>query len=274
MQKSLQPLIRRLHLVLWTISILLVNPPLLSREYLENKNSAVVPQPQEWQEWHSKFNRFVQLPERGKISLVFIGDSIMEGWNDAGKEVWEKYYSRRKAANFGISGDRTQHLLWRIEHGNLDGLSPDVVVLLIGTNNIKEQRNSVQETTEGILAVTKAITEKLPNSRILVLGIFPCGEYPDCQSRQNARAVNQRLRKAIKHHQIDYLELDHIFVEPSGRISSEIMPDYLHLTSLGYQLWANAMEPYIRTNSQESGGQDANRSIDAQDLEYECQYHE
>lgn len=235
----------RLLVFIWVITLQQAGMAAPGCEFVEKLNTAIDPQPQNWQEWRAHSLRFSKLPYREKVSLVFLGDSIIEGWNHAGKEVWNRFYSPRNAVNFGIAGDRTQHLLWRIQNGNLNGIHPKVVVVLIGTNNIKEQRNSPPETTEGILAVTSALLEKLPQTKILLLGIFPCGEFSTCQNRNDARAVNILLEQRIKNDRVQLLCLDNEFLESDGTLSPKVMPDFLHLSSFGYQRWADAMETYI-----------------------------
>ena len=86
-------------------------------------------------------NLFSSAPRKGNIGLLFLGDSIIEGWSGRGKQVWEKSYADLKPANFGIGGDRTQHVLWRIDNGELDGISPKVLVLMLGTNNLGSNPN-------------------------------------------------------------------------------------------------------------------------------------
>ena len=149
----------------------------LPRTYADHHlelHSAVNPAPRTGRqlERHQRFNQQVQ-DRQGPVELVFIGDSITQGWEGAGKEVWKTYYNHRNSLNLGIGGDRTQHVLWRLDHGNFDGIQPKVAVVMIGTNNSAQNRNTATEMIDGIRAVVDKIQKKSPSTKILLLGIFP-----------------------------------------------------------------------------------------------------
>ena len=137
-------------------------------------HSAVTPEPKSgrWMERHHRFNERVT---QGDVDLIFIGDSITHGWEGKGAAVWERFYGHRNAVNLGISGDRTQHVIWRLDHGNVDGIRPKVAVVMIGTNN-SGKRNTAAEIVDGVTAVVAKLREKLPRTKIVVLDIFPRGE--------------------------------------------------------------------------------------------------
>src|SRR5262249_26376083 len=143
-------------------------------------NSAVAPVPRDqekpWMDRHTAMNARVQ---KGDVSLLFIGDSITEGWEGAGKATWDKFYGARKAVNLGIGGDRRKHLLWRLDQGNTDRIRPNAAVLMIGTNNSNGDDNTAEEIAAGIDSIIKRIRVKLPDTKLLVLGIFPRGQKPD-----------------------------------------------------------------------------------------------
>ncbi len=191
---------------------------------------------------HAELNA---LARRGDIDLVFLGDSITQLWTEAGREVWNKYYGRRKAANFGMSGDRTQHVLWRIEQGNFDGIHPKAIVLLIGDNNSIDGEPA-QEIADGVMAVVHKLREKVPESKILLLAIFPSGERPDNPQRMRAMAANAILRKVAEDRMIRYLDIGDRFTNRDGTISKVIMPDFDHLSPRGFELWAEAIEPVVK----------------------------
>ncbi len=130
----------------------------------------------------------------GDYDIEFIGDSITEGWEGAGTNVWQEFYGKRKAINFGVSGDRTQHVLWRFENGQLDGIRAKVAVLLIGTNNSLGQDNTESEILEGITAIVQQIRNRQPETRIILLGTFPRGETFSTQ-RGKILQVNEALAK-------------------------------------------------------------------------------
>jgi lysophospholipase L1-like esterase len=177
--------------------------------------------------------------KRGQIDLLFLGDSITQGWNN--NSVWKRFYAPRHAANFGIGGDQTQHVLWRIEHGEVDGIHPRVAVLLIGTNNVGF---SADDIAAGITAIVKELRKRLPETKVLLLGVFPRGEKPDA-SRAKLEEVNRQVSRLDDGTNVTYLDIGKAFTNPDNTISREIMPDYLHLTARGYRLWADAMEPTL-----------------------------
>jgi len=199
----------------------------------------VVPQPRDgaWMELH---HRFVDRAKKGHVDLLFLGDSITQGWND--NDVWKRFYAARNAANFGIGGDRTQHVLWRIHHGELDGIKPKVGVLMIGTNNASS--NTPDEIAQGISAIVLELRRKLPETKLVLLAVFPRGQKPDSM-RDRLKSVNLKIAKLDDAH-VKFLDIDKAFLEDDGTISREIMPDYLHLSPAGYRRWAEAMEPTLQ----------------------------
>jgi lysophospholipase L1-like esterase len=196
-----------------------------------------------WMELHRSF---LERAGRGDFDLLFLGDSITQGWHD--NEVWRRYYAPRRAANFGIGGDRTQHVLWRLDHGEVDGIKPRVVVLMIGTNNLGS--NTPEEVYEGVKAIVGRLRSKLPDSRILLLGIFPRGADRDPHQVSAAAdprpaVVNRRLATLADGKAVVYLDIGDRFLDEKGRITKAIMPDFLHLSTRGYRIWADAMEPTL-----------------------------
>jgi len=219
---------------------------LLSIGVFAQTNPCVIPVPRT-DEWAT--NRFLELNQRvkasrGQAEVVFIGDSITQGWEGSGKEVWARYYAPRHALNLGIGSDHTQHVLWRLEHGNLDGLNPKVAVVLIGVNNLPLASNTPRMVLEGVTAVVRRLREKLPETRILLLGIFPFREDFNIQ-RAKGLQVNQALHKLDDGKWIHFLDFGYVFIEPDGKISKGMMPDFVHLTPKGYRLWAESMEPKL-----------------------------
>ena len=179
--------------------------------------------------------------KQGNVDLVFIGDSITQGWEGAGAKVWEKYYGGRNAVNLGISGDRTEHVLWRFDNGNVDGISPKAAVIMIGTNNSGRNGNTATEIVEGITAVVHELRTRLPDTKLLLLDVFPRGEQFNDQ-RGRILQVNQTVRKLNDAQHVHYLAIGHRFLSEDGSISPEIMPDFLHLSEAGYETWAEAIE--------------------------------
>ncbi len=184
---------------------------------------------------------FLKRAKEGKIDLLFLGDSITQGW--ANNEVWQRFYAPRDAANFGIGGDRTEHVLWRLEHGEVEGIRPKVVVLMIGTNN--SGSNTAEEIANGVTAIVKSLREKLPETKILLLGVFPRGEKPG-SIRDKLAAVNAQIAKLDDGKILKYLDISKNFLQDDGTIARDVMPDFLHLSPKGYRIWADAMEPTLQ----------------------------
>jgi lysophospholipase L1-like esterase len=185
-------------------------------------------------------DKFVERAKMGHVDLLFLGDSITQMWND--NEVWKRFYGPRNAANFGIGGDRTQHVLWRIQNGELDGIESKVVVLMIGTNNLSS--GTADEIAQGITAIVEELRHRLPKARILLLGIFPRGQKPD-ETREKLQAVNAKVARLDDGSHVKFLDIGKSFLNEDGTISREIMPDFLHLSRKGYRIWADAMEPTL-----------------------------
>jgi len=192
--------------------------------------------------WMNSHENFLDRARQGNIDLLFLGDSITAGWAGGGKDVWQRSYAPRNAANFGIGGDRTQHVLWRIENGEVDGIKPKVAVLMIGTNN--SGSNTADEIADGIKLIVQRLREKLPDTKILLLGVFPRGEKPN-PTRDKLAEVNEQIASLNDGKMITYLDIGKQFLNDDGTLSKEIMPDFLHLTPKGYQIWADAMEPTL-----------------------------
>lgn len=187
---------------------------------------------------------FLKRAER-EVGLLLLGDSITRGWDKAPDE-YKRVFGPYNPANFGIGGDRTEHVLWRIENGELDKIRPKVVMLMIGTNNIG---NKAEDITRGVTAVVDAIKAKLPQTKILLLGIFPRGDDPAkpavASGRKKIDGVNANLAKLADGKQVRYLDIGHVFLDEKGVIPKEIMPDALHPTPAGYKRWADAVKPVI-----------------------------
>lgn len=181
----------------------------------------------------------------GEYDIAFIGDSITQGWEGAGKNVWAKFYGKRKCINLGVGGDRTQHVLWRFENGQLDGLKPKIAVVMIGTNNSNNNDNSESDILEGVTAIVTQLRQRLPNTKIILLGIFPRGKTFSPQ-RGKILQVNQALEKLDDGKNIFYIDFGSRLIEPDGSIAPTMMRDALHPGEHGYEIWAESIEPKIR----------------------------
>jgi lysophospholipase L1-like esterase len=192
---------------------------------------------------------FLQRGKEGPIGLLFIGDSITAGWIKA-PQVWEKFYGKYQAANFGIGGDRTEHVLWRIENGELDGIKPKVVVVMIGTNN--SGTHTAEQITAADRKIVEEIRQKLPESKILLLAIFPRGPRKGSDGTMDTgeermkkiNAVNVELAKLDDGKMVRFLNINEKFLV-DGKIPDDVMPDHLHPNAKGYEIWAEAMNPLL-----------------------------
>jgi beta-glucosidase len=211
-------------------------------------HSAVTAAPRGDQGWKTRAELLNQrVKETPDAELLFIGDSITQGWEGGGaKEVWEKHYGQRKAVNIGIGGDRTQHVLYRLQNGNLEGIKPKAAVLMIGTNNSNGEDNTAEQILDGVKAIVKELRAKQPQMKILLLAIFPRGENFNPQ-RGKITQVNQALHKLHDGENVFFMDIGHRFLEENGSIAANIMPDYLHLSAKGYEIWAEAIEKRLAT---------------------------
>jgi lysophospholipase L1-like esterase len=194
--------------------------------------------------WLARHEGFVAQAQKGGIDLLFMGDSITDGWRTRGSNVWRKSYEPRHAANFGIGGDRTQHVLWRIEHGELDGIKPKVTVLMIGTNN--SGSDSPEAIADAIKLIVQEIRAKCPRTKVLLLAVFPRNRAADKPEQlATNKKVNELIAKLDDGKNVRFLDINKVFLGPDGKVPREIMPDFLHPNEHGYQLWADAMEPTL-----------------------------
>ncbi len=197
-----------------------------------------------------RHDQFLAVVKEGGIDVLFLGDSITDGWRNTGKSVWDHFFAPLKAANFGISGDSTQHVIWRLRNGELEGIRPKVTVIMIGTNNAAD---SAQDVALGIKTIITDVQQRLPTTRILLLGIFPRSERPDA-----GRLKNEQVNKLISAYanpqnpkRVVYLDIGTKFLTPEQVLSKDIMPDFLHPNAKGYQIWAEAISDTVKLLLQE-----------------------
>lgn len=203
-----------------------------------------VPRDEKWKVRHDKFN---EQAKKGGYDLLFIGDSITQGWEGAGKEVWAKRYAPRKALNLGIGGDRTQHVIWRLQNGNLEGIAPKAAVIMIGTNN--SGSDSAEDIAAGVAAVVKTLRDKQPQVKVLLLAVFPRGDKPDGNRKrllEKLEKVNTTIAKLSDGKNVFFLDIGPKFLATDGSIPKEIMPDFLHLSPKGYEIWGDAIEDELK----------------------------
>lgn len=221
---------------------------LFSEETILQKIQHSAVTPRACSEWATERSAFVMQKAKnapGDYDIEFIGDSITEFWEREGAQVWKEFYGHRKAINLGVKADRTQHLLWRLQKGQLDGIYAKVAIVLIGTNNSKGSDNCEAEIVDGVFKVVQAIQQRQPHTKTLLLGIFPQGQTFNAR-REKIFRVNQGLAKLANDKTIFYLDISSQFMDKNGFISSLIMPDETHLSETGYRIWATVMEPKLQ----------------------------
>lgn len=214
-------------------------------------NPAIIPVDRKDAFWQKRQEQFNELSKKGEAEVVFLGDSITQGWEGKGKAFWDEHFAPLKAANFGISGDRTEHVLWRLANGNFDGLNPKLIVLMIGTNNTGHQGKdgyqcSANETAAGVKEILVRLEEKCPQAKVLLLAIFPRGANTEDPMRKQNDATNALLKEMADGKRIFWMDLASAFLAENGELPVEIMPDLLHLSEAGYQRWGEKLLPAVK----------------------------
>jgi lysophospholipase L1-like esterase len=205
-------------------------------------NSAIVPNLAPF--FQSKHQANLQVAKQGDIEVLFMGDSITDFWrnadgNNAGKPVLDKYFGHLKVANFGIAGDTTQGVLFRLKNGEGQGFSPKAVMLMIGTNNTG--RNTAAEIAEGVGAVVLELQKDFPQAKILLLAIFPRNAAND-PVRATIDKINTIISRLDDGKRVHYLDIGSKFLDAKGEIPKDVMGDALHPTTKGYEIWAEAVK--------------------------------
>jgi lysophospholipase L1-like esterase len=200
-------------------------------------------------DWYSQFEAINQIGADKQVDFVLLGNSITQGWGGEGRSVWsavpslwDSVFRPMNAYNYGISGDRTQHILWRVQNGNFEKIKPKVIALEIGVNNFAD--NSGKEVADGIQSIVRALQKKVPGTRILLFGPLPTGSDNDSPNRQKYKQVHQIIRGMGNGKTVFYLNMDKQFINPDGSLKEGLMsPDAIHLTAAGYRVWAEVMVP-------------------------------
>ena len=177
--------------------------------------------------------------------LVFIGDSITHNWEQHNKPLWDEFWGKYHALNLGYGGDRTENVLWRLQHGEIDGIAPKVAVMMIGTNNTGFRMEEPKLLYAGIKRDIQEIQKHLPHTKILLLAIFPRAEKADDAQRMNNEKVNALLPKLADGKRVFFLNINKAFLAPDGTLSKDIMPDLLHPNGEGYKIWQREMQPTL-----------------------------
>jgi len=205
-------------------------------------NSAIVPNLAAFFQRQHQAN--LEVARNGDNDVLFMGDSITDFWRNvdgayAGKPVLDKYFGNLKVANFGIAGDTTQGVLYRLRNGEGKGFSPKAVMLMIGTNNTSN--NTAAEIAEGIGAVILELQKDFPNAKILLLGIFP-RSTPNDPVRKTIAEINSIISRLHDGKRVYYMDIGAKFLDAEGNIPKDVMSDALHPGPKGYEIWAEAVK--------------------------------
>jgi lysophospholipase L1-like esterase len=188
-----------------------------------------------------RHKQFLKIVEKGDAEVIFIGDSITQGWEGEGKAAWADNFAPLKAVNLGIGGDQTGHVLWRITEGKeLEPIKPKAAVLMIGTNNMGG--HTAQQIAGGVKAIVEELRKQKPEMKILVLGIFPRSPKADDKVRDKIKEANATIAKLDDGKSVFYKDIGEKFLEKDGTLDKKIMPDFLHLSKEGYAIWATAIK--------------------------------
>ncbi len=242
--------IRRLAIILAAFVSIIGSNLLLSAKDADQHNLAVKPEVQTaaWAQswWMPRHKEKLEAIKGRQVDLLMIGDSITHAWENGGRAVWEKYYAPRNAFNIGFSGDRTENVLWRLQHGAVDGISPKLAIVMIGTNNTGHRQDDPKDTAAGIRAILDDLQTRLPKTKILLLAIFPRGAEADNRLRKINDDINEIIAAYADDERVFYLDINDQFLDDDGTLPKSIMPDLLHPNAKGYEIWAAAMEPTVK----------------------------
>ncbi|MCB1095726.1 MAG: acetylhydrolase [Verrucomicrobiae bacterium] len=225
-------------------------------------NNALIPVPkieEDFYDWWKRHEAVLKIKDIIDPEIVLLGDSITHLWGGlpewegrapGGAESFAKTFAGKRVLNLGYGYDRIQNVLWRLDHGEVEGLRPEHVVVNIGTNNLwpshRARGNTVDEIADGVREIVLRLRAKLPDTQIILMGLFPRGERPDDRSRAKIAEINARLTALANEGGLTYIDLKDKLTEPGGTISKEVMGDFLHPGEKGYAIWGEALAKWIR----------------------------
>ena len=213
------------------------------------------PDPEKKGYWHRRWDERRAQIAKGGVEIVFVGDSITHYWESdsvtnkrkiGGKTTFDKYFSKYNVMNLGYSGDRTEHTLWMTGDSKLlDNVNPKMVVVMIGTNNIGHKKAGVEATAAGIELIIKNIRSKAPDAKIVLFAIFPRSPKANHPYRKQIADINKIICKLADNKDVFFCDITDKLLEKDGSLSPTVMPDYLHPNDNGYEVWAQAIMPYV-----------------------------
>ncbi|MEY3395256.1 MAG: hypothetical protein RL346_1492 [Verrucomicrobiota bacterium] len=206
---------------------------------------------QRWNErwWKERWDRShaeLDSAEAKTAKIVFLGDSITQAWEGPGKAAWDKHFAPLGALNWGYSGDRTEHLIWRIQNGDIQRINPKVAVILIGTNNTGHKLTAAEETTQGIQRVLDDLAWKWPDTKVILMSVFPRAATADDAKRKLNNEINEQLKSVADGKRVHLLDIHASFIDQAGNLNKDLMPDLLHLSPAAYEIWAEALNGKLK----------------------------
>jgi lysophospholipase L1-like esterase len=223
------------------------------------ENNAIVPVPKlenDCYDWNTRHAEVLKVKDAINPEIVLIGDSITHFWGGEpagprknGPKAWADAFGTMRVLNLGFGWDRTQNVLWRLDNGEFDGLKPKVVVLHIGTNNFSGTKNArastPPEVAAGIAAICARIKTKSPETKIILMAVFPRGFSPKDGFRPKIAALNELLTAFAKESGLIYLDIGPKMLDTEGNLPKDIMGDGVHPTEKGYAIWAAALKEVL-----------------------------
>jgi lysophospholipase L1-like esterase len=179
------------------------------------------------------------------FDLIFIGDSIVHAWELEGEDAWHTHFGHLTTLNLGYAGDRTEHVLWRIENGEIDNIEASYVVLLIGTNNAGHRHDKPSEIADGIKRIIATITKKIPHCKIILTALFPRSRNKHKRMRRAVDETNDIICTLANSHPIIWFDINQHFLDDTGVLHESVMPDLLHPNALQYEIWAKELTKFI-----------------------------
>lgn len=216
------------------------------------KHSAITPSSrmnQKW--WKERYDQKMKQAQDQGCEILFLGDSITHGWDGAGKNVLSTQFSDKKIINFGMSGDRTEHTLWLLTEGKiLDNITPKLITLMIGTNNVGHGSSTPEQAVEGVQEILRILGEKKPNTPVMLYAVFPRGADEKDVMRKAVEKINKELPSLADGNRIFFVSINEKLLEPDGKtLSRKMMPDLLHPAQKGYEIWAEALKTQIKEHT-------------------------
>ena len=247
-----------------TLARMMEDTPMVPLKAMTDINTALIPVPwleQDSYDWYARHHMELELQKTMKPRVVLIGDSITHFWGGlphwaraSGPIAWQQAFGTDESAvlNLGFGWDRTQNVLWRLRQGELHGLNPQWIVLMIGTNNLTgtshARANTPEEIVEGVAAVRDEIRRLSPGSHLVLMAILPRGEKPDYRLRAPIASTNRLLKERFGNDtSLTYLDIGAKFLTPDGHLPTSLMPDGTHPSDAGYRIWASALVDVFNT---------------------------